>query len=75
MKLLPVSLVVESEAVTSAPFIASAASTGVIHVELSGEARIRFEGLVDPATVRAVLESVPACLRFRQEHGSGSQPV
>lgn len=58
MKLLPVSLVEEVEAVKPMLAVDSPASAGAIHVELHGEVRISFEGRVDPATVRAVLESL-----------------
>jgi transposase len=60
MKLLPVSLVEEAGAVKPMLAIDSPASAGSIHIELPGEVRISFEGRVDPATVRAVLESLRA---------------
>jgi len=59
MKLLPVSVVEEGAAVKT-PAMDSAASSCAVHVELPGEVRISFEGKVDPATVRAVLESLRA---------------
>jgi len=58
MKLLPVSLVEEAEAVKTALAVDTPASAGAIHVELPGEVRISIEGRADPATVRAVLESL-----------------
>jgi transposase len=60
IKLLPISVVEEAEAVKPIPVTDSAASAGAIHVELPGEVRISFEGKVDPATVRAVLDSLRA---------------
>ncbi len=58
MKLLPVSLVEEAEAVKTALAVDTPSGPGAIHVELPGEVRISIEGRVDPATVRAVLESL-----------------
>jgi transposase len=58
MKLLPVSLIEEAEAVKPTLAVDSPASAGAIHVELPGEVRISIEGRADPATVRAVLESL-----------------
>jgi transposase len=60
MKLLPVSVVEEAEAAKPALVMDGATSAGAIHVELPGEVRISFEGSVDPATVRAVLEGLRA---------------
>jgi transposase len=60
MKLLPVSLVEEDEAEKPALIADSSPSPGSIHIELPGEVRISFEGRVDPATVRAVLQSLRA---------------
>jgi transposase len=60
MKLLPVSVVEAAEAAKPALAMDGATSAGAIHVELPGEVRISFEGRVDPATVRAVLESLRA---------------
>jgi transposase len=60
MKLLPVSVLAEAEAVRPTLAIDGATSSGAVHVELPGEVRIRFEGKVDPLTVRAVLEGLRA---------------
>jgi transposase len=40
------------------PDAAPAASSGSIHIELPGSVRISLEGKVDPAMVRAVLQSL-----------------
>ncbi len=58
MKLLPVSVVEEDEAVKPAPLADSPVGSGAIHIELPGEVRISLEGSVDPAMVRAVLQSL-----------------
>jgi len=58
MKLLPVSLVEEAEVVKPTLAVDIPSGQGAIHVELPSEVRISFEGRVDPATVRAVLESL-----------------
>jgi transposase len=58
MRLLPVSVSEGAELAESEPVAVSAPSSGAIHIELSGEVRIRLEGSVDPAMVRAVLESL-----------------
>ena len=58
MKLLPVSLVEEDEAVKPALIADTPVSVGAIHIELSGEVRISLEGKVDPAIVRLVLQSL-----------------
>ncbi len=58
MKLLPVSVVEEDEAVKPAPLADSPVGSSAIHIELPGEVRISLEGSVDPAMVRAVLPSL-----------------
>jgi transposase len=58
MKLLPVRVVGDGEAVRPARIADTSVSAGAIHVELPGEVRISFEGNVDPAMVRAVLASL-----------------
>ena len=58
MKLLPVSVAEGSELAESELVAVPAPRLGAIHIELSGEVRIRLEGSVDPAIVRAVLESL-----------------
>ena len=58
MKLLPVSVVEEDEAVKLSPLADSPVSVGAIHIELPGEVRISVEGKVDPAMVRAILQSL-----------------
>jgi transposase len=60
MKLLPVSVADEEGLVEPEPAAVVAAGTGAIHIELPGEARISLEGSVDPALVRAVLQSLRA---------------
>jgi len=60
IKLLPVRVVDDDEAVKPARIAASPVSAGAIHIELPGEVRISFEGSVDPVTVRAVLQSLRA---------------
>ncbi len=60
MKLLPVSVVEEDEAVKPAPLADIPVGSGAIHIELPGEVRISLEGRVDPATVRVVLQSLRA---------------
>ena len=58
LKLLPVSI---SEEVSLAkPVEPQPVRTGAIHVELPGRALISLEGDLDPAVVRAVLESLRA---------------
>ena len=57
MKLLPVNLV-EDEAVKPALITDGPVSVGAIHIELPGEVRISLEGNIDPAIVRAVLQSL-----------------
>jgi transposase len=58
LKLLPVSI---SDEVRSAkPVEPEPSGAGVIHVELPGRALISLEGDLDPAVVRAVLESLRA---------------
>ena len=58
LKLLPVSI---SEEVSLAkPVEPQPVRTGAIHVELPGRALISLEGALDPAVVRAVLESLRA---------------
>jgi transposase len=57
MKLLPVSLA-EDEAMKPALIADSPVGSGAIHIELPGEVRISFEGKVDPAIVRLVLQSL-----------------
>lgn len=58
MKLLPVRVVGDDEAVKPARVAGTSVSAGAIHVELPGAVRIRFEGNVDPTMVRAVLASL-----------------
>jgi transposase len=58
MKLLPVSVVEDHEAAKRTRTADSPVGAGTIHIELPGEVRIRFEGRVDPAMVRAVLGSL-----------------
>jgi transposase len=58
MKLLPVSVTDEPGGLQSERTEGVAPSSGAIHIELPGEVRISFEGSVDPATVRAVLQSL-----------------
>ena len=58
MKLLPVSVVEEDEAVKPTPIADIPVSVGAIHIELPGEIRISLEGSVDPVTVRTVLQSL-----------------
>jgi transposase len=58
MKLLPVRVVDDDEAVRPAPIADTSVIAGAIHVELPGEVRISFEGNVDPTMVRAVLASL-----------------
>jgi transposase len=60
MKLLPVRLVDDDEAVKRSRVADTSVSAGAIHVELPGEVRISFEGSVDPAMVHAVLASLRA---------------
>jgi hypothetical protein len=57
MKLLPVS-VVEEDAVMPALIADTRGSSGAVHIELPGDVRVSFEGGVDPATVRAVIQSL-----------------
>ena len=58
LKLLPVSI---GEEVTLAkPVEPQPSRSGAIHVELPGRALISLEGDLDPAVVRAVLESLRA---------------
>ena len=59
MKLLPVSIA-EREVVERQPEELVASRIGSIHIELPGEVRISVEGQADPATIRAVLESLRA---------------
>jgi len=58
-QLLPVH-VAEEQAVSSpeASDAAPRVSAGAIHIELPGRVRISLEGQVDPAMVRAVLQSL-----------------
>ena len=58
MKLLPVSVSGDGEAAKPEPVPLAPPSSGAIHIELPGEVRISLEGSVDPAIVRAVLESL-----------------
>jgi transposase len=58
MKLLPVSVSEDEEAAKPEPVPVVPPSSGAIHIELPGEVRIRLEGNVDPAIVRAVLKSL-----------------
>jgi transposase len=59
VQLLPVRVAEEQEASRPEdPDAAPAASSGSIHIELPGSVRISLEGNVDPAMVRAVLQSL-----------------
>jgi hypothetical protein len=58
-KLLPVRVAEDSEpAKTDPPEAVAPPTTGAIHIKLPGVALISLEGSVDPAMVRAVLESL-----------------
>jgi len=56
VKLLPVSVIEEREALKTEALVIPAA--GMIHIELPGRVSIRLEGSVDAATVRLVLKSL-----------------
>jgi transposase len=59
VQLLPVRVAEEQEASRPEdPAAAPASGAGSIHIELPGSVRISLEGHVDPALVRAVLESL-----------------
>ena len=59
VQLLPVRVAEEQEASRAEdPDAARAPSAGSIHIELPGSVRISLEGNVDPAMVRAVLQSL-----------------
>ena len=59
VQLLPVRVAEEQELPRRQdPSAAPAASSGSIHIELPGSVRISLEGHVDPAMVRAVLQSL-----------------
>ena len=59
IQLLPVRVAEEQEASRPEdPGGAPAARLGSMHIELPGSVRIRLEGKVDPAMVRAVLKSL-----------------
>jgi transposase len=58
LKLLPVSI--SEEVGLAKPVEPQPVLTGAIHVELPGRALISLEGDLDPAVVRAVLESLRA---------------
>jgi transposase len=57
VQLLPVQ-VAEQSTVATEPVAAPAPRSGTIHIELPDHVRIRLEGHVDAAMVRAVLESL-----------------
>jgi len=59
MKLLPISIA-EHEVVEQQAEEVVTPSCGSTHIELPGEVRISVEGHADPATIRAVLESLRA---------------
>lgn len=58
MKLLPVCVADGEEALKPELAEVVPPSSGAIHIELPGEIRISLEGSVDPATIRAVLQSL-----------------
>jgi hypothetical protein len=58
MKLLAVSVVEDEVPPKPEPVEAVRARSGVIRIELPGEVRISLEGSVDPAIIRAVLQSL-----------------
>ena len=58
MKLLPVIVADDEEFSKSEAVEVGLPSSGAIHIELPGEVRISLEGRVDPAMVRAVLQSL-----------------
>ena len=59
VQLLPVRVAEEQEIPQPEDLgVAPAASAGSIHIELPGSVRISLEGNVDPAMVRAVLQSL-----------------
>jgi transposase len=58
LKLLPVSI--SDESALAKPLESHSARVGAIHVELPGRGLISLEGDLDPAVVRAVLESLRA---------------
>jgi transposase len=59
MQLLPVRVAEEHEAsIPEEPGGTPAACSGSMHIELPGSVRIRLEGKVDAAMVRAVLKSL-----------------
>jgi transposase len=59
VQLLPVHVAEEQEVSRAEdPDAAPTSSAGSIHIELPGSVRISLEGHVDPAMVRAVLESL-----------------
>ena len=59
VRLLPVRVAEEQEASRAEdPSAAPVARSGSMHIELPGSVRIRLEGNVDPAMVRAVLKSL-----------------
>jgi len=60
VQLLPVHVAEEQETsrVEDPDDAAPASSAGSVHIELPGSVRISLEGHVDPAMVRAVLESL-----------------
>ena len=59
VQLLPVRVAEEQELARSQDSDAApAVSSGSIHIELPGSVRISLEGHVDPAMVRAVLQSL-----------------
>ena len=58
MKLLPVCLADGEELLKPEQAEVVSSGSGAIHIKLPGEVRIRLEGSVDPAMVRAVLKSL-----------------
>jgi transposase len=58
MKFLSVRIAEDEEASQPEPDQVVAASASAMQIELPGEIRIRVEGIVDPAPVRAILRSL-----------------
>lgn len=58
MKLLPVCLAGDEELLKPEQVEVVSSGSGAIHIELPGEVRISLEGNVDPAIIRAVLQSL-----------------
>jgi len=58
IKLLPVSVAEDEDLAKSEPVDVVPASSGAIHIELTGDIRISLEGSVDHGLVCAVLKSL-----------------